>query len=114
MQNVIEFPIAHCNQAVSNHKGWSYLLADSVAFNKDVDNGIRIQRPSEEKMPKWIEKLVTSGQCDSIYVENLSLKENEKMYIEGLCNKHNVSLFSLSVVQEKPVMKQRKVVKGPW
>ena len=117
MQNVVRLPITDRNQAISESaksKVWSYLLADSVAFNKDVDYGIRIQKPSEEKMPRWIEKLIISGQCNSIYVENLSLKENEKNYIEGLCHKHNVSLFSLSVVQEKNAIAPSKVVRGPW
>ena len=114
MQNVVRFPITCHDQMFTNQKGWSYLLADSLAFNKQVGYGIRIQKPSEEKMPEWIEKIVTSGQCKSIYVENLSLGENEKLYIEGLCNKHKVSLFSLSVVQDKNQKQINKVVQGLW
>ena len=110
MQNVVRFPISHHNQSASHSKGWSYLLADSLAFNKDVDYGIRIQKPNLEKMPEWIEKIVTSGQCKSIYVENLVLNEADKCYIEDLCYKHKVSLFSLSVVQQK----RSSIIQGPW
>jgi hypothetical protein len=109
-QNVVRLPISQRNPVSRQSKGWSYLLSDSLAFNKEMDYGIRIQKPNLEKMPKWIEKIVTSGQCNTLYVENLTLKEADKQYIEGLCHQHNVSLFSLSVVQEK----QNKVVYGPW
>lgn len=109
-QNVVRFPITHSNHIAAQAKGWSYLLADSLAFNKEVDYGIRIQKPNLEKMPMWIEKIITSGQCNALYVENLTLKEADKHYIEGLCYQHNVSLYSLSVVQEK----QNKIVYGPW
>lgn len=109
MTNVVGFPVTH-NIMQDEQKGWSYLLAESVAFKKEVGYGIRIQKPDQEIVPKWISKLITSGKCNSIYVENLHLKASDKATIEGLCHKHNVSLFSLSVVQES----QRRVIQGPW
>ncbi|MFC3095567.1 deoxyguanosinetriphosphate triphosphohydrolase [Alteromonas sediminis] len=108
--NVLQLPVTCSAQGVENQKRWSYLIADSVAFNKDIDYGIRIQKPNEEKVPQWISKLITSGKCNSIYVENLHLKDSEHSKIEKLCHRHNVSLFSLSVVQPS----ETKVVKGPW
>ncbi|MBO1255720.1 hypothetical protein J3L16_08490 [Alteromonas sp. 5E99-2] len=110
MQNVLTLPITHKNHSALKQKSWSYLLADSLAFNKEVDYGIRIQKPCSENIPKWIEKIVVSGQCSSIYVENLKLKKSDKLFIEGLCHKHNVSLFSISVVKGA----NAKVVQGPW
>lgn len=110
MTNVVQFPVSCTNQTACGQKGWSYLIAESVAFNKEVDFGIRIQKPRQEKVPQWISRIIKSGQCNSIYVENLQLEEAEKHVIENLCHQHDVSLFSLSVVQEK----KRKVVHGPW
>lgn len=110
MQNVIQFPISSSSHLSAQTKGWSYLLADSLAFNKDIDFAIRIQKPDEEKMPAWIEKIITSGQCSSIYVENLALNDTDKRHIKVLCVKHKVSLFSVCVAKNV----NNSVVKGPW
>lgn len=108
--NVVQFPIKSNVGSTSSSRGWSYLIAESVAFNKEVDFAIRIQKPDEEKVPQWITKLITGGQCSSIYVENLSLNAEEQATIERLCRQHKVGLFSLSVVQQgSPV-----IIQGPW
>jgi len=108
--NVLQLPVTSSTSPAQNQKGWSYLIANSVAFNKDVNYGIRIQKPNEEKVPQWISKIITSGKCNSIYVENLQLEDKEHSRIKALCVRHNVSLFSLSVVKSA----DSKVVKGPW
>ena len=64
--NILQFPQRVAKRAPAN-KGWSYLLSNSVAFQKDVDYAIRIQKPDQEKVPAWIRRLITSGQCRSIF-----------------------------------------------
>ncbi len=54
-----------------NDKGWNYLISNTVSFSKTVDHAIRIQKPEKEKMPEWISKLITGGQCKTLYVENI-------------------------------------------
>lgn len=111
-QNVIQLPLPGVDRLPSRteRKGWSYLLADSLAFQKDVDYGIRIQKPAEEKVPEWICKLITSGQCRTIYVEDLHLPIKAKVMIEQLCDQYAVSLVGLS----KNDASVTNVVKGPW
>ncbi|WP_428776588.1 hypothetical protein [Vibrio sp.] len=95
-------------------KGWSYLLADSLAFKKDVCHGIRIQKPDQEKVPMWIRRLITSGQCSTIYVENLTLPASDKVLIQQLCDKYAVSLINLTVQAQNADVSCENVVMGPW
>ena len=95
-------------------RGWSYLLADSVSFNKSATHGIRIQKPEEEKIPAWICRLITSGQCKNIYVENLNLPNAEKEIIQKLCKQYAVALFNLQVMNDDTHGTNRNVIFGPW
>lgn len=92
-------------------KGWSYLLSDSVSFKKDVHHAIRIQKPEKEKIPEWISKLITGGQCKTLYVENidLDLQPTDSEMIRKLCTLYSVSLINVRIESEST-----KVAIGPW
>jgi len=96
-----------------NDKGWSYLLSDSVAFSKDVVNAIRIQKPEKEKVPEWISKLITGGQCKTLYVENidLDLQPTDSDMIRKLCELYSVSLVNVKVDNTQ---QSKNVAIGPW
>ena len=96
-----------------NDKGWSYLLSDSVAFSKDVVNAIRIQKPEKEKVPEWISKLITGGQCKTLYVENidLDLQPTDSDMIRKLCELYSVSLVNVKVDNTHH---SKNVAVGPW
>lgn len=95
-------------------KGWQYLLADSLAFQKQHirqhGHTIRIQKPDSQNLPTWIKRLVISGQCEAIFVEDLQLSEEEHLTIKALCTKFCVSLVGLSINDEY----NNNVVQGPW
>ena len=55
-------------------------------------------------------ELIVSGQCETIYVENLVLVDSEKGDILRLCNEHGVELINLTL----DATGQAKVVLGPW
>ncbi|MCW8108691.1 deoxyguanosinetriphosphate triphosphohydrolase [Alteromonas ponticola] len=76
-------------------KGWSYLLAKTLAFSKDATHAIRIQQPSQEVIPCWIKKLIMAGQCNTIFVEDMQLPLNEQQQIIELCSLHSVALISV-------------------
>ncbi|GEA13179.1 deoxyguanosinetriphosphate triphosphohydrolase [Alteromonas sp. KUL49] len=99
--------------APKQNKGWHYLLADSVSFKKDTHHAIRIQKPNKEKMPEWISKLITGGQCKTLYVENLDLdlQPTECEMIKKLCELFSVSLVNVKVSQESG---DTNLVTGPW
>ncbi|WP_218309607.1 deoxyguanosinetriphosphate triphosphohydrolase [Alteromonas antoniana] len=114
VDNVVQLPLPFEGYPGTgeNNKGWSYLLAESVAFKKDVMHGIRIQKPNQEKVPGWIQRIIESGQCNTIYVENLSLNEAEKSRIQSLCQKYSVSVVNLTIAASQH--EQQNVVIGPW
>ena len=95
-------------------KGWQYLIADSLAFQKEHvqqhGNTIRIQKPEEQQLPNWIKKLIRSGQCEAIFVENLILSEEEHLAIKTLCTEFSVSLVGLTVNDSD----NNNIVQGPW
>ena len=104
--------IVHLNEQ-RRARGWQYLLADSLSFRKEHvsnSNAIRIQKPTDEQLPSWIKRLITSGQCETIYVENLSLSEDEQLVIKHLCNQFSVSLVGLTINDSNA----NNVVQGPW
>ncbi|WP_100657200.1 hypothetical protein [Alteromonas flava] len=111
-------PIQSSNIVPLNHpraqRGWHYLIANNVVFEKAFyqqhGHGIRIQKPHDSQVPKWIKRLITSGKCEAIYVEDLSLAEEEKLMIQALCTQYSVSLVGLSVNDSHI----DNVVQGPW
>lgn len=94
-------------------KGWNYLLADSVSFSKEVDHAIRIQKPEKEKMPEWISKLITGGQCKTLYVENidLDLQPTDSDMIRKLCKLYSVCLVNVRV---DSALNEGNLAVGPW
>jgi len=76
VSNVVQLPLPiegfpgekQGNGKGTNDKGWNYLLSNTVSFSKSVDHAIRIQKPEKEKMPEWISKLITGGQCKTLYM----------------------------------------------
>lgn len=91
-------------------KVWCYLLASSVTFSKEVEYGIRIQKPCDSILGLWLQRLIVSRQCATIYVENLSLSKTEKHSILQLCDGYDVELVNLIVDSSS----QGNVVIGPW
>lgn len=95
-------------------QGWHYLIAEQVVFEKShiahEGRAIRIQKPEAERVPQWIKRLIQSGNCEAIYVENLELSESEKLAIRALCTKFSVSLVGLTINDAE----QANVIQGPW
>lgn len=116
INNVVQLSFAFDGEPkeVSRVRGWSYLLADSVAFKKDVPHTIRMQKPAEEQVPAWISRLITSGQCKTIYVENLALDEAQRVLIKQLCQRYAVSVVNLKVTNEENGQQRKNVVMGLW
>lgn len=110
VNNVVQFPRHVVPNSAQHNKGWAYLLSNSVAFQKHIGHAIRIQKPDEEKVPTWIRRLITSGQCRSIYVEDLSLTTEERRSIKQLCEQYAVSLVAVSVNDKTA----GNIVQGPW
>lgn len=111
--NVYQFPLPDIEQplpAKKPTKAWRYLISESLAFNRDVENAIRIQKPQEAIVPQWISKLIVSGQCSAIYVEDLRLSQRDEREIKALCSVYRVEVVGVSANCEHPT----NVVSGPW
>lgn len=117
VSNVVQLPLpfeGYPGEGKGNNgKGWSYLLSNSVCFKKGVNNAIRIQKPEKEKVPEWISKLIMSGQCKTLYVEDidLDLQPTDSDMIRQLCSLYSVSLINVSV---KSSDSENNVAIGPW
>ena len=121
VSNVVQLPLPiegfpgekQGNGKGSNDKGWNYLLSNTVSFSKTVDHAIRIQKPEKEKMPEWISKLITGGQCKTLYVENidLDLQPTDSDMIRKLCELYSVSLVNVRVNNNN---NEKNVALGPW
>lgn len=115
----LSFPFVYTEQySVSAHRisdrRWSYLLSDSLAFSKNTVHAIRMQKPAQEVLPNWLQKLITSGQCQTIYVENLNLEGAEADTFKSLCDKFSVSLINLIVSNDENATISENIVVGPW
>ena len=91
------------------HK-WTFLVANHIRFTEKQANCIRLIKPQQQSLALWLEKIVTGGQCSSLFVEQLSLDEISFKRLKQLCIEYKVALVNLM-----PNLKQKgNVVKGPW
>ena len=121
VSNVVQLPLPiegfpgekQGNGKGSNDTGWNYLLSNTVSCSKSVDHAIRLQKPEKEKMPEWISKLITGGQCKTLYVENidLDLQPTDSEMIRKLCELYSVSLVNVRV---NSINDEQNVALGPW
>jgi len=97
-------------QAQSNVKQkWTYLLANSISFGEKADFVITLPKPQTAVLKDWLEKIIVSGQCSLLFVEQLSIDEISHRRIQHLCALHSVTLVNLL-----PNVKAGQVLKGPW
>ena len=96
----------HCASA----RKWTYLLSDSINFSKTTSHAIRLDKPCEDRLVHWLEKIITSGQCAQLFVEQLELNDIEQKRINNLCQQYSVLLVNLFT----DIPSYKNVVKGPW
>lgn len=91
-------------------RGWRYLVANTIGFSKGVEHGIWLRKPAPSQLCSWLSKLVMSGQCEVIYVENMRLTANEHQRLSELSALHGVNLVNLTIEPDAP----GNIVVGPW
>ena len=96
-------------QAKPQHK-WTYLLANTLRFSDKQQSAIRLAKPSKPLLVKWLEKIISAGQCSTIFVEQMELDEMNTQRLKQLCLQHHVTLVSLQLNNNQ----QGTLVKGPW
>ncbi|MGJ8680924.1 hypothetical protein [Paraglaciecola sp.] len=89
---------------------WTYLLANTIRFSEKETCSIRLPKPEQSVLIGWLDKIVTSGQCSRLFVEQLALDEVSFKRLKQLCNEHNVTLINLLHQEDL----QNNVVHGPW
>lgn len=108
VQQVVAANLVGHQQTASKPK-WTYLIANSISFGEKADFVITLPKPPMAKLKEWLEKIVISGQCSLLFVEQLSIDEISYRRLRQLCTLHNVSLINLL-----PNIKAGQVVQGPW
>ena len=91
------------------HK-WTFLVANHIRFTEKQANCIRLTKPKQQTLALWLEKIVTGGQCSSLFVEQLSLDEISFKRLKQLCIDYKVALVNLM----PNIQHKGNVVKGPW
>jgi hypothetical protein len=93
----------------SSKQKWTYVLANTISFTEKADFVITLPKPQSTVLKDWLEKIIISGQCSLLFVEQLSIDEISHRRIQHLCSIHNVTLVNLL-----PNVKAGQVLKGPW
>jgi hypothetical protein len=95
----------------TNHppRKWTYILANHIRLVNNTDAVIRLPRPHTNRLKSWVEKIVSAGQCEQIFVEQLSMDELSYKRLQQLCAQHQVKLVNLLINS-----KRAQVIKGPW
>ena len=89
---------------------WTYLLSDNIVFSGKVSHAIRLKKPADNSLARWLEKIIVNGQCAQLFVEQLELNDFEQKRINNLCQQYGVLLVNLFT----DVPSHKNVVKGPW
>jgi hypothetical protein len=102
---------SHSNDINVNHANkWTFLVANQIRFAEKQSYCIRLTKPKQSSLSLWLEKIVTGGQCSSLFVEQLSLDEISFKRLKQLCIDYKVALVNLMPHNEH----KGNVVKGPW
>ncbi len=111
MQSVHATQVTHAthNAQASHIQKWQYLLSDTICFGKDISTGIRIQKPDANRVLPWVMKIITSGQAQSIYIENHQFDEKQTFMIQQAAQLCSVNVTLLNITQDT-----NNVIIGPW
>ncbi|MDG1122169.1 MAG: hypothetical protein P8J70_13505 [Glaciecola sp.] len=88
---------------------WQYLLSDSIKFAQDMTSGIRIQKPNKQLVFPWVMKIISRGQCQSLYIENHQFSHVQTALIQKAAQQFQVNVTVLDVIQDTD-----NVIVGPW
>ncbi|MEN8779171.1 hypothetical protein [Glaciecola sp. HTCC2999] len=88
---------------------WQYLLSDTICFGRDIESGIRIQKPEKAKVFAWVMRIVSQGQCESIYIENHEFSNMQTALLQQAAQRFEVNVTVLNTVSNT-----NNVVVGPW
>lgn len=92
------------------HDKWMYLLSDTIAFSDKQQRAIRLSKPDDSTLVQYLEKIITGGQCATLFVEQMQLDEMNTQRLKHLSTLHQVSLVNLVVNDVKP----GELIRGPW
>jgi hypothetical protein len=89
---------------------WTFLVANHIRFSDKQANCIHMVKPKQPYLLLWLEKIIAGGQCENLFVEQLSLDEISFKRLKQLCIDYNVALVNLM----PNINQKNNVVKGPW
>lgn len=97
------------DEATHQRAKWQYLLSDSIKFASDMSSGIRIQKPIQELVFPWVMKIISSGECQSVYIENHQFSLVQTTLIQQAAQQYQVNVTVLDVIKDT-----NNVIVGPW
>ncbi len=108
LAKVIHSSATHNHEQSLPSRKWHYLLSNNIQFADKTQYSIRLPKPEQSVLHLWVEKIVAYGQCDCLYIEDLTFDEVSLKRIKHLCEQQGVTLINIFQQAET------NVVKGPW
>ena len=94
---------------LANNK-WTYLVANAISFSDKLSSAIKLNRPDDETLYIWLEKIAMAGQCSVLFVENLNMNDLRTQRLKILCENMQVTLINLTLDTTMP----NTMIEGPW
>ncbi len=92
------------------HNKWTYLVANTISFSNKLPQAIKMNRPDDDTLYIWLDKIVLGGQCSVLFVESLNMDDLRAQRLKLLCENMQVTLVNLTLDRNMP----HNLVEGPW
>ncbi|MFA3790312.1 hypothetical protein AB6T38_04270 [Aliiglaciecola sp. SL4] len=89
---------------------WMYLISDRVSYAGKFEKAIKLNKPSQEVLFSWLEKIILGGQCSALFVEDLPIDDIRTAKIKSLCEQNFITLINLTLDGTLP----DNLIIGPW
>lgn len=98
-----------------NHQ-WVYVISNSLRWQDKTCPIVQLKPQSQADKFLWVEKVIESGQCHLIIVEDLQLSRLESIRLQKKCGAMGVILINLKVGNNVGVNnnKMNNILNGPW
>ena len=89
---------------------WTYVISNNLRMKAALPYTIQMNKPENATLVNWLEKVICGGECDLIYVEDLSVDDVLAQKLKQLCVFYGVTLVNVTTQHAS----DENVLRGPW
>ena len=89
---------------------WTYVISNNLKLKAAMPYTIQVSKPDSSTLLNWLEKIITGGECDLIYVEALSIDDVQAQKLKQMCRFYGVRLVNVSTC----LSQTQNIYQGPW